>query len=373
MINCLLTGATGIVGSHIMFEWLYKAMVDKTVNHLFIVIRNTEKTAEQRLLSILNDPSKPAYLNQFSIEACLDKITIISDDLTSITKEILQKFNFDTIIHCAGSTSLLNTQSTKNEVHNQNFLVTENLLNQLPKSVKRFIYISTAYSFGIQEKKVNDCITEHKVTDFRNPYEKSKYESERFVKEICKQKNIDSQILRPSIICGRLLEKPFFETPKFDVFYSWAIFLDKYANHAKERFRIWIDKKSGLNIVPVDFVAKAILYAFLNPDIKELNIVNPKQILHQNYVGDVLESFHINSYEYVSEKPTQLNSFEQLYYKTVGGLFEKYVSIPDLQFKAEEILKFVEEMQLDITLGVHENFMNLIDFSVEKKFRRSYL
>ena len=55
---------------------------------------------------------------------------------------------------------------------------------------------------------------------------------------------------------------PFYETPKFDVFYAWAIFLDKYAKKAKEKFRIWIDKESGLNIVPVDFVAKAILLAF---------------------------------------------------------------------------------------------------------------
>ena len=372
-MNCLLTGATGIVGSHIMFEWLYKAMVDKTVNHLFVVIRNNEQTAEKRLVSILNDASRPNYLNQFTLSECLNYITIISDDLASIRKETLSVYHFDTIIHCAGSTSLLHTQRSKNEVHNQNFLVTENLLNQLPETVKRFIYISTAYSFGIQHEKVNDSIEDHNVTDFRNPYEKSKYKSERFVRQTCQQKNIASQILRPSIICGRLLEKPFFETPKFDVFYAWAIFLDKYASHAKERFRIWVDKKSGLNIVPVDFVAKAILYAFLNPKITEFNIVNPKQILHENYVGDVLEFFNVNAYEYVSKKPTQLNSFEQLYYKTVGGLFEKYVSVPDLQFKAEQVLKLIEELQLDITLGVHENFMNLIDFSVEKRFRKSYL
>ena len=40
MINCLLTGGTGIVGSHIIFEWLHKAIIEKTVNHLFVVIRD---------------------------------------------------------------------------------------------------------------------------------------------------------------------------------------------------------------------------------------------------------------------------------------------------------------------------------------------
>ena len=372
-MNCLLTGGTGIVGSHIIFEWLKKALVDRTVNHIYLIIRDINKTAQERLLAILNDTSRPEFLNDLSITDCLEKITVIPTDLATISQQKLSKYNFDTVIHCAGSTNLLNTKDSKQQVHEQNFLVTQNLLNQLPESVQRFMYISTAYSFGIQPNKVEDYIDNHQVKDFRNPYEQSKFESERFVKKTCISKNIDVQILRPSIICGRLLEKPFFETPKFDVFYSWAIFLDKYAKKAKENFRIWVDKKSGLNIVPVDFVAKIILHAYLNPDIRELNIVNPKQILHHNYVGDVLQSFDIKNFEYVTEKPSNLNAFEELYYKSLGQLFEKYVSIPDLQFKAEQIVKLIEQLQLDITLGVHENFMNLINFSVEKKFRKSYL
>lgn len=371
-MNCLLTGGTGIVGSHIIFEWLYKAIVEKTVNHLFLIIRDNEKTAQQRLLAILQDKTRPAFLNDFTLDACLEKITVISHDLATITKDTLIKYNFNIVIHCAGSTSLLNTADTKDKVHTQNYLVTQQILEQLPQTVTRFLYISTAYSFGIQDKKVNDAIANYTVNSFRNPYEQSKYESESYVKETCKAKNINAQILRPSIICGRLINKPFYETPKYDVFYAWPMFLAKYAKNSIENFRIWIDKKSGLNIVPVDFVSKAILYAFLNPDIKELNIVNPKQILHKEYVGDVLESFHINSYEYVTEKPENLSSFEQLYYKSIGGLFEKYVSIPDLQFKPELILKLIEQLQLDVTLGVHENFMNLINFSVEKKFVKSY-
>jgi len=371
-MNCLLTGGTGIVGSHIIFEWIHKTMVDKTVNHLFVVIRDSTIPAQQRLLDILQDNSRPDFLNNYTLEACLEKITVIPHDLATITQDDLGEYYFDTVIHCAGSTSLLHTSESKKKVHTQNYLVTKQLLEQLPQYVTRFLYISTAYSFGIQKHKVHDLIEQYDVTDFRNPYEQSKYECEQFVKETCKKKDIAAQILRPSIICGRLIDMPFYETPKFDVFYSWAIFLDKYAEKAKENFRIWIDKKSGLNIVPVDFVSKAVLYAFLNPEIEELNIVNPKQILHKDYVGDVLESFNIRSYEYMEEKPKNLTIFEQLYYKSIGGLFEKYVSIPDLQFQPDLILKLIDQLQLDITLGVHENFMNLINFSVDKKFRKSY-
>ena len=371
-MNCLLTGGGGIVGSHIIFEWLQKAIVEKTVQHLYVIIRDHEKSAQQRLETILQDPSRPDFLNRFTLAECLEKITVISSDLATLTKETLAQYTFDTIIHCAGSTNLLQTADSKETVHKQNYLITKHLLEQIPNTTKRFIYISTAYSFGIQKEKVTDSIANYAATEFRNPYEESKYLSEKYVRETCKDKQITSQILRPSIICGRLIDAPFYETPKFDVFYSWAMFLDKYATKATDSFRIWIDKKSGLNIVPVDFVAKAILHAFLNPTIKELNIVNPTQILHTNYVGAVLNSFDVKSFEYVTHKPENLNSFEQLYYKTIGSLFEKYISIPDLQFEATEISKFRKELNLDATLGVHENFMNLINFSVEKKFRKSY-
>jgi nucleoside-diphosphate-sugar epimerase len=181
MRNCLLTGGTGIVGSHIIFEWLHNAIVKKTVDHLFLIIRDNEKTAEERLLSILKDESRPEFLNNFSLASCLEKITVISHDLSTITKEVLNKYNFDTVIHCAGSTNLLNTNESKEQVHTQNFLVTEQLLEQLPSKVTRFLYISTAYSFGIQNTKVNDAIENYNVTEFRNPYEESKYKSERFV------------------------------------------------------------------------------------------------------------------------------------------------------------------------------------------------
>lgn len=371
-MNCLLTGGTGIVGSHIIFDWLQKAIVDKTVNHLFVVIRDNKKTAQQRLLDILQDASRPNFLNNFTLEECLHKITVIPSDLSNITHSVLNKYNFDTVIHCAGSTNLQNTTDSKEKVHSQNYLITKNLLNELPKKITRFIYISTAYSFGIQNKVVDDTTENLVASNYRNPYEKSKFESEQYVKKTCKQKEIQSQILRPSIICGRLLDLPFFETPKYDVFYSWAIFLDKYAANAKDKFRIWIDKKSGLNIVPVDFVSKIIIHCFLTPSIKELNIINPKKILHKDYVGDVLDSFKVDSYEYVTEKPRDLNTFESLYYKTIGSIFENYISVPDLQFKSDTILKLIDTLQLDKTLGVHKNFMNLINYSVEKKFKKSY-
>lgn len=372
-MNFLLTGGTGIVGSHVIFDWLKQAIKNNTQEQLFVVIRDDDVfSAKERLIRVLNNDTRPDYLKHISIVSCLKRITIISEDLVSIKKETLEAHQFSTIIHCAGSTNLSHATSSKTVVHEQNYKATQQLLENLPSSVNRFIYISTAYSFGIQNEVVNDSISEFSVDSFRNPYEQSKYETEQYVIKKCDSLNIASQILRPSIICGRLLDKPFFETPKYDVFYSWPMFLEKYSKKFNDAFRIWIHKESGLNIVPVDFVSKAILYALNHPEIKELNIVNPKQVLHKDYVGKVLESFKISNYEYIDIMPINLNSFETLYYKTIGQLFKNYISIPDLQFDAERINAIIKQLQLDATLDVHDNFMNLINFSVEKKFRQSY-
>ena len=371
-MNCLLTGSTGILGSHILFEWMLKALIEQSVNHLFLIIRSNHKTAYQRLLAVMQDQSRPDFLNQFTLKDCLEKITVLDADLSNLQAYDLQGYHFDTVIHCAASTSLSQTNASKDKVHRENLEATKHLLAQLPHHVRRFIYISTAYSYGIQKQKVKENIDNYEITNFRNAYEKSKFESESYVKQFGLQHNLKVQILRPSIICGRLLDKPFFETPKFDVFYSWAIFLNKYGKYTNDNFRIWIDKNSGLNIVPVDFVAKAVLYAYQNPSIEELNIVNPKPIPHHDYIGKVLSYFNIHSYEIMNTMPMDLNQFEALYYKSVGAVFEKYISIPDLKFNADAILKFINLLQLDITLGVHNNFINLIDFSVEKEFRKCY-
>lgn len=372
-MNCLLTGGNGIVGSHVIFDWLKKNFTTNSKDHLYVIIRDkAELTAKQRLIHVLSNDTKPDYLKNISIDKCLEKITVIAEDLVNITKQKLQDYNFSTIIHCAGSTNLSHATNSKTVVHKQNYIATQQLLENIPDTVNRFIYISTAYSFGIQNEIVNDSISKYNVNTFRNPYEQSKYETERYVIKKCAEINISSQVLRPSIICGRLLDKPFFETPKFDVFYSWPMFLDKYSKKFKDAFRIWIHKESGLNIVPVDFVSKAILYAVDHPEIKELNIVNPKQVLHKDYVGKVLESFQISNYEYMDNMPIDLNNFEELYYKTIGQLFKNYISIPDLQFDSERIKTIINQLKLEMTLGVHENFMNLINFSVEKKFKQSY-
>ena len=39
-MNCLLTGGIGIVGSHVIFDWLKQTISNNSQDHLFVVIRD---------------------------------------------------------------------------------------------------------------------------------------------------------------------------------------------------------------------------------------------------------------------------------------------------------------------------------------------
>ena len=73
------------------------------------MIRGNEYDAEDRLRAILNSSFRPSYFNSFTLDECLEHITIVSSDLITLQKTDLE-YNFDTVIHCAGSTNLLNKE-----------------------------------------------------------------------------------------------------------------------------------------------------------------------------------------------------------------------------------------------------------------------
>lgn len=370
----LLTGATGIVGSHILFELLRKKAEGHPIQKIYLVIRNTAIPAQQRFLQVLKADSCPDYIKGYSIKDILDVVEIIPSDIQS-----LQACYFDTlrhkltVIHCASSTNLQKTQKAMDETRREIVDTTLHLIDVTRNKTECFVYISTAFSCGIQnETTVTDNFLQMPAASYRNFYEKYKNESERLVVQQCNKYNIEWKILRPSIVCGRLLDTPFFEIPKYDVFYSWAIFLQKYSGQYDTNFRIQIDAESGLNIVPVDYVAKCIVYAVADAEIKELNIVNPKKVLHTKYIGRVLEYFSINQYLYTDILPVDMNRFENIYYKTVGALFTDYVTIPDINYDTTVIERICEELSLPADLLVEENFMALIDHAVKNDFIETY-
>src|SRR5690606_1483088 len=134
----------------------------------------------------------------------------------------------------------------------------------------KFIFISSAFSIGHYEGVITDQyiqfdaggnpVLSEKIQN-RNTYERSKIKTEYELIQYCRQHGKAWQIIRPSSICGRMLDEPLYYTPAFNVFYLIGKFLlaCSLSNilRAGEKIRIESNPAGSMNIVPVDYAAKS--------------------------------------------------------------------------------------------------------------------
>ncbi len=188
----------------------------------------------------------------------------------------------DEVFHCAAATHFENRH--EDELVTVNVKGTRNML-QFANSgkQKRFHYVSTAYVAG----KQNDIVYENELADeepqFNNDYEKSKFIAEQVAIEYAKSNEIHYTIYRPGIIVG---ESETGATCKFDNLYTFMKVLfniqNSFINHKSENYNDITVRVPGIpdaliNLVPVDYVADAIVAIFnMNESINKIfHITNP--------------------------------------------------------------------------------------------------
>ena len=358
-MNYLITGVTGVVGSHILFE-LLNDKLDKNhdIEKIYVIVRRKEKiSAKNRVSAILTHKDSPNYIKKHNLEKLLNCIEVLEVDLLD-HENIQKKLPSEKllIIHAAGSTNLSSDLKACLEVENNNLKATQNLISSLQNTLSTFVYISTAFSEGF--------INDNQERVFRNPYEKAKYDTENTVIHICEKNNINWKILRPSIVCGRVIDSPLYFTPKFDVFYGWAKFFYTFKNQITTQFRIFVDEKSSLNIIPVDVLAKKIVFYSSNYQTKIQNLINNTSIPIENQIKSVMNSLNITNYSIVNTLPEKLNKIEEIYYSTIGKIFEPYISKP---------ITFInEKYDLKINYNLESEMNSLIKYAINKKFKESY-
>ncbi|URC13099.1 NAD(P)-dependent oxidoreductase [Flavobacterium sp. B183] len=160
MINTLLTGANGFLGSNIREE----------LSNVFNIKTLSRKNAD------------------YSV--CLEK-----DKL-----ELKEKF--DLVIHAAGKAhSVPKTESEIKEFYNVNVLGTLNLLKALEKCLpKEFVFVSSVAVYG-QEKGNN--INESYSLEAVDPYGLSKIEAERVIINWCHKNDVTCTVLRLPLLVGK--------------------------------------------------------------------------------------------------------------------------------------------------------------------------
>jgi thioester reductase-like protein len=236
----LLTGATGFVGMEVLTRWL-----ERGDRHVYALVRadNDEKAAE-RLRPGLESAFPDEGGDHPRLRAVAGDVQEPGLGLDAATLSKLQR-EVTIVVHSAASVSFtlgleesraINVEGTRNVI---DFALGCD-------EVERFTYVSTAYVAGTHPGTFReDQLAEGQ--EFRNAYERSKFEAERLVRSHRRQ--LPVQVLRPSIVVG---ERESGWTSSFNVLYGP---LKAFARGAVPAVPAKAD--SPVDVVPVDYVADA--------------------------------------------------------------------------------------------------------------------
>jgi thioester reductase-like protein len=240
----LLSGATGFVGMEILAHYL-----ERTERPIYALVRaRDELEADERIRSALfmlfgDEDAYPGRVTAVPGDIELEQLGIGHERLESLACGIRD------VIHCAASVSfsLPLDQARQINVDGTRRMLEFGRLCRDRGGIDHFGYVSTAYVAGTHEGE----FTEDDLDvgqQFRNTYERSKFEAERLVRSHAD--GLPIQIFRPSIIVG---EQSSGWTTSFNVLYSP---LKAFARNALPAIPAKAD--APVDVVPVDYVADAV-------------------------------------------------------------------------------------------------------------------
>jgi nucleoside-diphosphate-sugar epimerase len=371
-MKIILTGATGVLGSHIMYEILELFIKNNNNNDkLYIIARNKgNNTALDRVNELLSSTYTPNLLKAKGLKKLHEYLEIIDVDLASVKDTFSEKIKGAYFIHSAGYVNLSTDEDLKEKIFDENAKITKALFTIFHPFIKKFIYIGTAFSSGIRKGLIdNDFHNLDFKPEHRNAYEDAKFHSENFIAQECKRLGLPFQILRPSVIGGKMLgnENNYF-IPKYMVFYLLAKFFHFTSQRKgeQENVRFIINEETGLNIIPVDYVAKVIVNTFERDDIEQLNIVNNKSFNIVKGLQLIMKEVGYTNFTLIQNTLDfkYKNTIEKLYYESIGKHLKPYFITNANEYDTTLLNTILEIPKLD-----HEAFTNMIRYAILNNFK----
>jgi thioester reductase-like protein len=248
MPTLLLTGATGMVGR----ELLARVVADAANERVLCLVRpgRDGMSAQARLDQLLEkvgakpDPTRVVAIHGDVVEP---ELGLSASDRAALAR-------VDRILHCAASVSF---DLPLAEAQAINVIGTERLLalaRSLP-GLERFDAVSTAYVAGCRSGLILESELEHE-NGFHNSYEQSKNESEHVLRRA--MADLPIAVHRPSIVVG---DSRTGKTGAWKVLY-WPLKVVARGFLPVVPY----DPEGRLDVVPVDFVADAILALAKDPE-----------------------------------------------------------------------------------------------------------
>jgi long-chain acyl-CoA synthetase len=233
MGDVLLTGATGFVGQELLGR-----MLDRGDRHVHALVRaEDDRAAAERLPRHERLSAWPADIERRGLGLGGRRADALAERVT-------------TVVHCAASVSFSMGLSDSRRVNVDGTRRMAELAErcaQRGEGLERFSYVSTAYVAGAHRGSFDEADLDV-GQDFRNPYERSKFEAERLLRE--RSTGLPLQVLRPSIVVG---DSRTGWTSSFNVLYPPLRAFARGAIPALPARR-----RAPVDVVPVDYVAEAV-------------------------------------------------------------------------------------------------------------------
>jgi dihydroflavonol-4-reductase len=205
----LITGATGLVGSHLAIHLLEN---DENVRAIY---RNENSIVKTKSLFEL-----------YKISHLFDKIEWIQADINDITTLEIAFENIEYVYHCAALVSF--DPKDEEKLRKINIEGTANVVNFcLAKNIKKLCYVSSIAAFGdlLDHEKIITETTDWNPEKFHSDYAISKYGAEIEVFR-AQQEGLNVVIVNPGVILGA----GFFESGSGKIFAKVKNGLSFYTN-----------------------------------------------------------------------------------------------------------------------------------------------
>lgn len=243
-----LTGGTGLIGKALLARLVHAPAYQK----IYLLLRPSGNVdVGSRLEDLLRKVAGGDGAEDFSgrVHAVAGDLSLPGLGLSLSDRQRLGS-EVEQILHCGASTDFSTTleDSRKHNVDGTRHVLELAMEWRRQGRLRRYDHVSTAYVLGGVRGVVDEASLAYELR-FANPYEQSKYEAEQLVRE--QALGLPTAIHRPSIVVG---DSRHGFTPHFKVLY-WPLQL--LARNLVNFFPC--QRQARLDVVPVDFVADAIL------------------------------------------------------------------------------------------------------------------
>jgi len=246
---------------------------------------------------MLESSAAPGFVKNNSQEIA-KKVVVIDAAKILQPQSFLENTKSHYFIHSAGYVNLSVNPDSKAAIFKENLTFTKDIFETYRPFLKKFIYISTAFSIGKLDGLLNDNYVAVEQKEYRNFYEASKHAAEKYLVKAGEINAIPIQILRPSVLGGNIMENSSFFISKYMVFYLFAKFFHR--SSSKDSVRIQANKDSKLNIIPTDYAAKVITKVF-DTAVEQLNIVNSRGTQIFEGITKILETVDFKNFRLTEE------------------------------------------------------------------------